>query len=169
MKSFRFQQNQRICKTSYKIGNWRAYSDDAARVPALLGRIESEPASFSGECGHDQEPAYETVEAQTPDRPIRVIIPPRKGAVLGPERVTALPERNRPIRSIHGVGRREGHLSSGFTKRSRIENVVYRYTTTPGREMTARAGTGQRVEARIGCRILNPMAKVRMPASYRAA
>jgi len=141
---------------------------DAARVPALLGQIESELASFSGDGAYDQEPVYEAVEEQSPDRRTRVIIPPQKGAVLSPESVTALRERNRHIRSIHRIGRREWHLWSGFTKRSRVENVVHRYKAILGREMKARTVAGQRVEARLGCRILNKMAKLGMPESYRA-
>jgi hypothetical protein len=35
--------------------------------------------------------------------------------------------------------------------------------------MQARTVAGQRVEARIGCPILNEMAKLGMPESYRAA
>lgn len=78
-------------------------------------------------------------------------------------------DRNRHIRKIDRVGRREWHLSSGYTKRSRVENVVYRYKATFGREMTARTLAGQRGDARIGCRIWNKMASLGMPESYRAA
>ena len=49
------------------------------------------------------------------------------------------------------------------------ENAVYRYKTILGREMKARTLAGQRVEARIGCRILNTMVRLGMPESYRAA
>ena len=142
---------------------------DAARVPAFLGQIESELASFSADGAYDKEPVYEAVEAHSPDRRTRVIIPPQKGALLSPETATAMQERNRHIRSIDRVGRREWHLRSGFTKRSRVENVVYRYKAILGREMTARTLAGQRVEARIGCRILNTMASLGMPKSYPSA
>ena len=50
-----------------------------------------------------------------------------------------------------------------------VEKVVQRYKAILGREMKARTVAGQRVEARIGCRILNKMAKLGMPDSYRAA
>jgi hypothetical protein len=142
---------------------------DAAQVPALLGQIDSELASVSGDGAYDQEPVYEAVEQQSPDRRTRVIIPPQRGAVFSPESVTATQERNRHIRSINRIGRREWHLRSGFSKRSRVENVVHRYKAILGREMKARTVAGQRVEARIGCRILNKMAKLGMPESYRAA
>jgi hypothetical protein len=50
-----------------------------------------------------------------------------------------------------------------------VENVLYRYKAILGREMKARTLAGQRVEARIGCGILNRMGGLGMPDSYRAA
>jgi hypothetical protein len=144
-------------------------TSDAARVPALLSQVENDLASFSADGAYDKELVYEAVQEHSPDRRARVLIPPRKDAVLGPETATALQDRNRHIRKIDQVGRHEWHLSSGYTKRSRVENVVYRYKATFGREMTARTLAGQRVEARIGCKILNKMASLGMPESYRAA
>jgi hypothetical protein len=47
-----------------------------------------------------------------------------------------------------------------------VENAVYRYKSIIGREMRARTLAGQRVEARIGCKILNAMAGHGMPDSY---
>ena len=49
------------------------------------------------------------------------------------------------------------------------EYEAYRYKAILGREMKARTLAGQRVEARIGCRILNTMARLGMPQSSRAA
>ena len=135
----------------------------------MLSQIENELASFSGDGAYDKKPVYDAVKAQSPRRRTRVIIPPMKGALLSPENVTSMCDRNRHIRSIKRIGRREWHLRSGFTKRSTVENVVHRYKAILGREMKARTLAGQRVEARIGCRILNVMAKVGMPESYRAA
>ena len=142
---------------------------DAKRVPLLLGQIENELASFSGDGAYDQELVYEAVEQHSPDRKTRVIIPPKRGAVPDPKTATAMQDRNRHIRSIHRVGRREWYLRSGFTRRSRVENVFHRYKAILGREMKARTLAGQRVEARLGCRILNKMADLGMPQSYKAA
>jgi hypothetical protein len=142
---------------------------DAARVPALLNQIENELASISAAGAYDKESVYDAVEAHSPDRRTRVLIPPQRGAQLSPDTQTPMRERNRNIRSIDRVGRREWHLHSGYTKRSRVENVFYRYKAILGREMKARTLAGQRVEARIGCRILNTMARLGMPQSSRAA
>ena len=51
--------------------------------------------------------------------------------------------------------------------RSMVENTVYRYKIIIGREMRARSLAGQRVEARIGCKIINTMTRLGMPDSYR--
>jgi hypothetical protein len=142
---------------------------DASRVPALLRQVENDLASFTADGAYDKELVYAAVQDHSAERRIRVLIPPRKDAVLERDPPTSRLDRNRHIRKIDRVGRREWHLSSGYTKRSRVENVVYRYKATFGREMTARTLAGQRVEARIGCKILNRMASFGMPESYRAA
>ena len=78
-------------------------------------------------------------------------------------------DRNRHIRAIERHGRREWYKTSGATKRSMVENAVYRYKTIIGSEMRARTLARQRVEHRIGCEILNKMTAMGMPDSYCVA
>jgi len=47
------------------------------------------------------------------------------------------------------------HTESGYGKRSKVETTFYRYKTIVGSAMRARGLSSQRVEARIGCKILN--------------
>jgi hypothetical protein len=138
---------------------------DAARVPGVLDQIENELASFSADGAYDQEPVYDAVRGHSPDRRTHVLIPPVKSAV--PSEEASMADRNRHIRSIDRIGRREWHLRSGYSKRSLVEAVVHRYKVIIGRDMQARTLAGQRVEARIGCRILNRMAALGMPESVR--
>ena len=79
-------------------------------------------------------------------------------------------ERDRHIRAIERHGRREWYKLSGFTKRSMVENAVYRYKAIIGSEMRARTLARQRVEHRIDgrCEILNKMAALGMPDTYCA-
>jgi hypothetical protein len=88
---------------------------------------------------------------------VRVVISPRRGAQLSPKPSVALKERNRNIRSIRRLGRREWHKWSGYSKRSMVENAVYRYKTIIGRGM----------RSRTACRVLNTMTRLGMPDSYR--
>ena len=74
----------------------------------------------------------------------------------------------RHIRAIERHGRREWYKLSGYTKRSMVENAVYRYKAIIGPEMRARTLARQRVEHRIGCEILNKMAALGMPDTYCA-
>jgi hypothetical protein len=78
-----------------------------------------------------------------------------------------LEERNRNIRAIRELGRREGHKRSGYSTRSLVENTVFRYKTIIGRSMRSRTFGGQRVEVQLACSILNTMTLLGMPDSYR--
>jgi len=102
-------------------------------------------------------------------RVVRVLIPPGRDAQLSPNPATALRERNRNIRSIRKLGRREWHTSSGYSKRSMVENTMYRYKTLIGRSMRSRTLGGQRIEVQLASKILNTMTLLGMPDSYKVA
>ena len=140
---------------------------DSGRAPVLLGQIGNRLASVSADAAYDREGVYETAHAQGQGRHVRVLIPPRCDAQLSPTRSVALMERNRNIRSIQRLGRREWHKRSGFSRRSMIENAIYRYKTIIGRCMRSRTLVGQQVEVRLACSVLNTMTHLGMPDSYR--
>ena len=139
---------------------------DASRVPALLKQIDSPLASASADSAYDQDAVYGALENHTATRSPRVLIPPKRNAQLRPE-VAILRERNRNIRSRARLGKRQWHTKSGYSRRSLAENAVYRYKAIIGRTMRSRTLQGQRVEARVGCRILNTMTALGMPESHR--
>jgi len=139
---------------------------DASRVPSLLKQIETPLASVSADSAYDKEAVYEAIEAQSPGRRTRVVIPPQRNAMLSPKSNTAMQERNRHIRAIERHGRRQWHKLSGFSKRSMVENTVYRCKQIIGPEMRARTLAGHRVEHRIGCEILNKMTALGTPDTY---
>ena len=128
---------------------------DATRVPALLTQIQAPLVSVAADSAYDKEAVYEAIEAHSPGRRTRVVIPPQRNATLSQNSNTAMQERDRHIRAIERHGRREWYKLSGYTKRSMVENAVYRYKAIIGPEMRARTLARQRVEHRIGCKILN--------------
>ena len=139
---------------------------DASRVPALLKQIERPLSSASADAAYDNEDVYAALEEHADDRSPRVLIAPKKNAkVNGTARI--LRERNRNIRSRKRLGNREWHKRSGYSRRSLVENAVYRHKAIIGREMWARSLAGQRVEARIGVKILNRMRALGMPDSCK--
>ena len=141
---------------------------DATRVPALLTQIQAPLVSVAADSAYDKEAVYETIEAHSPGRRTRVVIPPQRNTTLSQNSNTAMQERDRHIRAIERHGRREWYKLSGCTKRSMVENAVYRYKAIIGPEMRTRTLARQRVEHRIGCEILNKMTALGMPDTYCA-
>jgi hypothetical protein len=139
---------------------------DASRVPALLKEIDRPLASVSADGAYDKTVVYEAVANHTATRSPRVLIPPKRNAQVKPE-VGVLRERNRNIRSRARLGKRQWHAKSGYSRRALVENAIHRYKAIIGPAMRRRTPQGQRVEARIGCRILNTMAALGMPESHR--
>jgi hypothetical protein len=58
-------------------------------------------------------------------------------------------------------------MRSGYSRRSLVENAVYRYKTIIGRSMRSRSLEGQQVEVDLATKILNTMTSLGMPDSYR--
>jgi hypothetical protein len=91
---------------------------------------------------------------------------------LGRPSTSVQPHRRsdpRPDALVHGFGRREWHTHSGYSKRSLVENTMYRYKTIIGRSMRSRTFDGQQAEVQLACGILNTMTRLGMPDSYRVA
>jgi hypothetical protein len=139
---------------------------DASRVPKLLKQIESPLASVRADGAYDREAVYEAVKSHTVGRSPRVLIGPKKNAQINPK-VAALKERNRNTRSRARLGKRRWHTRSGYSRRSMVENALYRCKAIIGRTMRSRTLQGQRVEARVACRVLNTMGGLGMPESHR--
>jgi hypothetical protein len=140
---------------------------NCARVPALLGQINNRVASVCADGAYDTEGTYQAAHARGVGRAVRVLIPPGRDAQLSPRPSAAVKERNRNIRSIRKLGRREWHKDSGYSKRAMVENAMYRYKTIIGRSMRSRTLAGQRVEVQLSSKILNTMTSLGMPESYR--
>jgi hypothetical protein len=142
---------------------------DCARVPVLIRQIDEPAASLSADGAYDTAAVYEAAQAKGEGHAVRVLIPPGRGAQLHPRPSAAQTERNRDIRSIRELGRREWHTNSGYSTRSLVEKAVFRYKTIIGRSMRSRTFDGQRVEVQLACKILNTMTLLGMPYSYRVA
>lgn len=142
---------------------------DCTQVPALLEQIPDPVASLSADGAYDTKAVYEAAHERGDGRAVQVLIPPGRNAQLSPQSSAALQERDRNIRSIRELGRREWHTFSGYSKRSMAENTVFRYKTIIGRNMRSRTFDGQRVEVQLASKVLNTMTCLGMPDSYRVA
>jgi hypothetical protein len=147
----------------------RRRTHDGTRVPALLEQIDHRVGCLCADGAYDAESVYVAAQRMGHGHAVRVLIPPGRDAQLSPAPSRALRERNRNVRSIRKLGRREWHSRSGYSKRSMVENAIYRYKTILGGSLRSRGLEGQRVEVQLGREILNRMARLGMPDSYRVA
>ena len=136
-------------------------------MPVLIEQIDDRVASVSADGAYDAAAVYEAAQVKNEGHTVRVLIPPGRGAQLNPRPSAAQKERNRNIRSIRELGRREWHKRSGYSGRAMVENTVFRYKAIIGRRMRSRTFAGQRAEVLLACGILNTMTSLGMPDSYR--
>ena len=57
---------------------------------------------------------------------------------------------------------------SGYNRWSLVETAMFRYKTIIGRRLQARTLPNQKIEAKIGCNVLNRMTGLDMPVSARS-
>jgi hypothetical protein len=93
----------------------------------------------------------------------KVVVPPIKTAQTGGRGCRT---RDRVVRRVRKVGRRQWQKESGYHQQSRAENTFMRYRKILGDRLHARDADGQSVEARLACSILNRMTELGMPAAY---
>ena len=135
---------------------------DSSRVASLVGQSDSPISSARADTAYDAGGVYEAIENHSAHRSPRVLIPPRKGALLASGPASSR-QRNRNIAAQARLGKRKWHTESGYSKRSKVETTFHRYKAIVGSAMRARGLAAQRVEARIGCKILNTRTALGMP------
>jgi transposase len=140
---------------------------DCARVLGLLDQIDDRVASLMADGAYDAGAVYEAVQGKGGGHRVTVLIPPGRGAQPSSSRLPGQRERNRNIRSMRKLGRREWYTKSGYSRRSLVENTVFRYKSILGQRMRSRSLGSQRVEARLACKILNKMTSLGMPDSVK--
>ena len=144
--------------------------DDASCVNALLDQIEPPLSAFGGDGGYDKNKVYDLL-AHPPKQahPIKPVIAPRHDAKItqhGNCKKEPLP-RDENIRAIRRVGPKRWKEQSGYHRRSIAETAMSRYKLIIGPMLKARLLPRQKVEAITGCAILNRMALLGMPDSYK--
>ena len=80
-----------------------SHEQDPSQVPALISQVERGIARFIGDGLYDHAPVYAAVETHSPGA--RVIIPPRKDAVLSPSAMTTPSQRDQHLVVIEDEGR----------------------------------------------------------------
>jgi len=138
---------------------------DASLVGPLLDQIARPLGAVLADGAYDGDPVYRAVSAHTPDA--EVIIPPRATAVLSDTAASAPTQRDRHIQMIAERGRLGWQRVVGYGRRSLGEVAMLRYKTLIGRSLRARSLPAQKVEAAVGCKVMNVMTNLGMPVSRK--
>src|SRR5215831_13865508 len=101
---------------------------DPSQVPALLAQVNHRIDRFVGDGIFDQAPVYTAIENHSPGA--RVIIPPRKDAVLSPTATTAPTQRDQHLLAIENEGRLGWKRTAGYYTQSQVENAFSRFKRT---------------------------------------
>ena len=137
-----------------------ATADDALTGITLMGAVDGEVASVTA------DPAYDTIafyDAAT-ERGAKVVVPPVKTAKLS-RRGPRSKGRDRTIRQVTRMGRRQWKKKAGYHRQARVENAFFRYKSMLGDGLRARTVTGQEVESLLACNVLNRMTELGAPRS----
>ncbi len=140
------------------------HEQDPSQVPDLLAQVNRAIDRFVGDEIYDQKEGYEAVGHHSPGA--KVIVPPRKDAVLPNNYINVPSHRDLHIAEIQAKGRSEWKRQSGYYLQSHAENAFYRYKGIIGGRLRARNDDAQKREAAISCAILNRILEMGGPLSY---
>jgi Transposase DDE domain len=113
---------------------------------------------------YDREPVYAAVRGHSPEA--RVMVPPRKDAVLSSRDFTAPTQRDQQLLAIEREGRFAWKRRSGYYDQAYAENAFSRFKRTFGDHLRAKREESQEREASLACQLLNRMRDLGRPQSY---
>jgi Transposase DDE domain len=141
-----------------------SHEQDPSQVPELLAQVDHRVDRFIGDGIFDQAPVYTAVKNHSPGA--RVIIPPRKDAVLSPTATTAPTQRDQHLLAIESEGRFGWKRTSGYYAQAYAENVFARFKRTFGDRLRAKRDASQEREVSLACQLLNRMRELGRPQAY---
>ena len=131
---------------------------DAHQVAPLIKEIPRKITSLAADGAYDKWGVYETLQDPPNQKEaIEPIIPPQHNAKIKEEENENVPPlpRDEAIRAIKRIGRKKWKEQSRYHRRSISETAMARYKRVIGSTLAARTLKRQKVEAQIGCLILN--------------
>lgn len=141
---------------------------DSLVIDDILNQEEKPIDGFWGDGAFDACPVYMSLAAHDIQK---VHIPPHKNARIRFKVNELSPPyaRDENLRAIQKTTREEWKHSSGYHKRSLVENTMYRYKTAFGERISFRKKGSQHAEVRVKCNILNIFHSLGVPESYVVA
>ena len=140
------------------------HTQDPGLVPDLLDQCEGKIDTFVADGIYDQADVYKVVQAHS--RKAKIVIPPRKNAIISGDHGESKTQRNEHIERIHDEGHFKWKRFSGYYKQSHAENAFARYKQIFGGRLHAKRNDSREKETKIACDILNRMISLGSPDSY---
>lgn len=136
---------------------------DVTEAPGLLTQVGEDVQEFMGDGAYDSQQVYDATNASSCSGTARVVVPPRKNAVLSRTASEKQTQRDRHLLVIAALGRRGWEEHVGIERRRLVENAMFRFKTVIGRRLRARDLSAERTEAALGCKVLNRMTRLGLP------
>jgi len=140
---------------------------DAQQVEGMLEQVESPIDKFSGDGAYDTYEIWKLLKEEE----IQGIIPPQENAIYWVDENDNLLdlERNKILKKIEDLGRKEWKKVSGYHRRSLSETAMMRFKTIFGPTLYSTIFEKQKTEAAIKIKCLNKMTRIGMPVSRKIA
>jgi Transposase DDE domain len=140
---------------------------DSHQVKSIIEqtKVPIDKASFDG--AYDTVDVYDMLE----EKGIKAIIPPRENALIWTDEQGEDLEhvRNEALKEIEANGMPAWKRKSGYHRRSKAENAMYRFKVIFGGSLRSRCYQNQKSEAFMKCRILNRMTELAKSQSQKVA
>ena len=127
----------------------------------LIEALNIDIARVTADAAYDTIAFYETVTR----RGATVVVPPNRTARVSRRRPRSS-ARDRTIKKVKKLGRRQWKKKAGYHQQARVENGFFRYKSIIGGGLRARSPGGRVTEARLACNVLNQMTDLGRPESY---
>ena len=138
--------------------------DDVTTGIKIINATKGKLTRVTADAAYDAVGFYEAAGA----RGARVVVPPiAKASVTG--RGPRSAERDRTIRRVEKLGRREWKKQAGYHRQGTVENAFFRFKAILGGRLHARGLSAQKAEVAIGCKILNRLLDCGRPKSVAIA
>ena len=113
-------------------------ADDATTGSTLIDAVDGDLASVTGDAAYDTVAFYDAASARGAD----VVVPPTKTSRVSRRRPLSS-ARDRTIKKVKQIGRRQWKKTSGYHRQARVENAFFRYKSIIGAGLRARTPGGQ--------------------------
>jgi transposase len=140
-------------------------ADDGSQLETLLNGIEAKIVSLRADGAYDKKKVRQLLST----RKIKQIITPQHNAVIKDKNESYAVQRNAAIKTIQQTSKAQWKKQTAYHKRSLAEVTMYRYKTIFGDHLQSRKIEYEKKEVALKCRLLNTMADLAMPKSYKLA